>query len=169
MDVSSAVKNRLEVREFSSRSVSPEVRRDILDGGRLAPSGKNLQHWRFILVEDENDLNELADLSLTGDWVQNADFAVIVLTDPQYSYHKIDAGRSLTHMQFEAWSHGVGSCIYTGYDEGELREFFEIPDKFSVTAVVGFGYPADDGSGAKTREPLEEVVFKGKFGKPLSS
>lgn len=167
MDVSRAVKNRLEVREFASRSVPDEVRRDILDAGRLAPSGKNLQHWRFILVEDEEELDKLADMSLTGPWVRDADFAVIMLTDPQYSYHQIDAGRCLTHMQFQAWEHGVGSCIYTGFDADAMREYFGIPDELSVTAVAGFGYPADEGSGTKTRKPLEEIAFEGTFGNPL--
>ncbi|MEF8831623.1 MAG: nitroreductase family protein, partial [Halobacteriales archaeon] len=135
-----------------------------LDAGRLAPSGKNLQHWRFVLLDDSDDVERLADLSTTGGWVEDADFAVVVLTDPTYGYHQIDAGRAITHMQFRAWVDGVGSCIYTGYDESDLRAFLGAPDTLDVTAVVGFGYPADGGAGTKGRAPLGEVAFDGRFG-----
>lgn len=167
MDVMEALKNRLEIREYSSEPVDSTVKKEVLEAGRLAPSGKNLQHWRFILVDDEDDVGKLADLSTSGSWVRGADFAIVVLTDPTYSYHKMDAGRAITHMQLAAWDQGVGSCIYTGYDQKGMREFLEIPESYSVTAVIGFGYPVKEIKGKKRRKPLEEIAYRNRFGSEL--
>lgn len=167
MDVTEAIEHRLEVRDYADEPVDEATKREALEAARLAPSGKNHQHWRFVLVDDPDDVERLADLSTTGGWVADAAFAVVVLTDPSLSYHHIDAGRAITHMQFAAWVDGVGSCIYTGFDEAGVREFLGVPDEYAVTAVVGFGYPAGSGRGRKSRRPLAEVAFRGRFGEPL--
>lgn len=166
MDVTEAIDHRLEVREYDDRPVADEVKRAVLDAGRKAPSGKNTQHWRFLLVDDPGDVRALADHSPSGGWVADAAFAVVVCTDPDYAYHRLDAGRAITHMQFRAWVDGVGSCIYTGVDD-DGRAHFDIPEEYAVVAVVGFGYPAGSGRGRKRRKPLGEVAFRGRFGDPV--
>ncbi len=166
MDVDDAVKRRLEVRDFADESVPEAVIQDVLDGGRLAPSGRNTQHWRFILLEAQRDLNELAELSPTGGWVNDAAFAIVVCTDPTHDYHEIDAGRAITHMQLIAWAHGVGSCIFT-VDNPELDAYLEVPEEYELTLVGAFGYPAREIQGKKDRKPLSTVAFEDRFGRPL--
>ncbi len=171
MDVTDAIQSRIEVREYTDEPVTDGVWASILDAGRLAPSGKNLQHWRFILVEETSDLSTLAELSTTGGWIADAAFGVVVLTDPTYYYHELDAGRAITHMQFEAWAREIGSCIYTGYDDAGMHEFLQIPEGYAVTAVVGFGHPPFDVgalAGQKDRAPLSEIGHRGRFGTPLN-
>lgn len=170
MEVSDAIWTRLEVREYVDEPVSTGAKRAILEAGRLAPSGKNRQHWRFVLVEDATDRRTLAHLSTTGAWIAGADFAVVVLTDPTLDYHGLDAGRAVTHMQFEAWDRGVGSCIYTGYDEAGMREFLDVSDDVDVTVVAGFGYPTFDVEsidGRKNRVPLSTIAYDGRVDEPL--
>lgn len=166
MDVSEAVDTRLEIREYADRPVDDGLKRTILEAGRNAPSGKNLQHWRFVLVDDPDRLAELADRSTTGGWVGGADFAVVVCTDPSYPYHEIDAGRSITHMQLVAWEHGVGSCIYT-VKEPPAVELLGVPDDYHLALVGGFGYPTREIRGRRDRRPLEAVAFRNRFGEPL--
>lgn len=166
MDVMEAVETRLDLREFADDAVDADTKRAVLEAGRLAPSGQNLQHWRFVLLDAGADLERLGELSPTGGWVAGADFAVVVCTDPSYDFHEIDAGRALTHMQLAAWERGVGSRIYT-VDQDDVREFLELPDDYALTAVVGFGYPTREIRGQKDRKPLDEVAFGGRFGQPL--
>lgn len=166
MDVTDAIETRLELRDYADEPVDDDLKRAILDAGRLAPSGNNLQHWRFILVDDDADLAELADLSPSGGWVANADFAVVVLTDPTKAYNHIDAGRAATHMQLAAWDHGIGSRIYT-VDQQAVRDFLEVPDDYDLTLVLGFGYPDREIKGIKDRQPLESIAFRNKFGRSL--
>lgn len=164
MDVTEVIENRIEIREYADEPVAPSIKRAVLKAGRLAPSGKNHQHWRFILIDEPERIQRLADISTSGQWVEDAAFAVVVLTD--YQFGGIDAGRAITHMQFQAWTDGVGSCIYTGYDDAEMRIFLDAPDDYDVTAVIGFGYPAMEVEGIKRRRPLSEIAFRERFGQP---
>jgi nitroreductase len=170
MDVTHALQTRIEVRRYADEPVAEETKRAILEAARGAPSGKNLQHWRFVLLEAQADLDRLADLSTTGGWIDGADVAVVVLTNPEHDYHEIDAGRAITYMQLAAWEVGVGSCIYTGFDEAGMGGFLEVPPELAVTAVVGFGHPKfdiDALTGQKDRESLASVVHEGRYGRPV--
>ena len=166
MDVMDAIETRLDIREFADEPASDEDKRATLEAGRLAPSGRNLQHWRFLLVDDPDDLRRLADLSPSGGWVAGAAYAVVVLTDPEHGFHKLDAGRALTHMQLAAWERGTGSRIYT-VDNPEVRAFLDVPNDLHLTAVLGFGRPVREIRGRKDRKPLDEVAFRGRFGEPV--
>lgn len=169
MDAYQVVITKRDVRNFSPKDVPEDIRIRVLEAGRLCGTGKNIQHWRFVLVTDKQNLQRLAEASTTGMWVQGANFAVIVLTDPQLGFHKIDAGRAAEDMQLAAWSEGVVSCIYTGIKEQELRENFNVPEDLSPTVVVGFGYPATKITGKrKNRKPLDQVAFLEKYGSPLN-
>lgn len=169
MDVTDAIETRLEVREYRDEPVDDGTKRRILNAGRLASSGSNRQHWRFLLVDDDDELDHLAELSSTGAWVAGADFAVVILTDADYPPRGIDAGRALTYMQLTGWDAGVGSCLYT-VNNPALYDGLEIPDDFELTAVLGFGFPTfdvEDVRGVKDRRPLEEVAYHGRFGTRL--
>lgn len=170
MEVSRAIETRIEVREYADESVEEATKGRIMEAGRLASSGKNTQHWRFVLVDEPDDLERLARVSPTGGWIAGADFAVVVVTDPTYEYHDLDAGRAITYMQLAAWEAGVGSCIYTGVDETGRRDLLGIPEDNAVSAVVGFGVPpvpVEDVVGRKDRVPLKEIAYDGTFEEQL--
>ena len=168
MDAFECVATKLDVREFDRKSVPTDVKLRILEAARMAGTGMNTQHWRFILVQERDSLNRLAADSTSGTWVGNADFAVIVLTNPKYGYHLIDAGRAVQNMEIAAWNYGVVSCIYTGVKENALRKDFGIPNELHPGVVVGFGYPTRKLTGRrKNRKPLAEVAFLEKYGNRL--
>jgi nitroreductase len=170
MDAYEAVVSKLDVREYASKHVSPDVKMKVIEAGRLTGSGMNYQHWRFILVQGRDRLKTLANDSTTGSWVEGADFAVIVLTNPKYGFHLIDAGRTLQSMQVAAWSFGVASRIFTGVNREALERDFGIPKELNPSVVIGFGYPASKVLGKKKdRKPVGDVAFLDRFGKPLTS
>jgi nitroreductase len=96
MDIFDGIATKLDVREFSPQDVPSEIKQSVLEAARLTGTGLNTQHWRFILVEGRDRLKKLAEDSTSGTWVAGASFAIIVLTDPKYNFHMIDAGRVRT-------------------------------------------------------------------------
>jgi nitroreductase len=165
MDTFECITTKLELREFSTHEVPSEIRLKILEAARLTGTGLNTQHWRFILVENKDNLKRLADDSTSGRWVAGANFAVIILTNPRYNFHLIDAGRVLQNMQLTAWNDGVGSGLFTGIMEEKLRSDFGIPKEMSPTIIVGFGYPLNELIGKrKNRLPLYELVYYESYG-----
>ncbi|TMI32162.1 nitroreductase [Candidatus Bathyarchaeota archaeon] len=168
MDAYECIATKLDVREFGPKKVPAEVKLKVLEAARLTGSGVNRQHWKFILVQDKDNIRTLAADSTSGSWVGKADFAVIVLTDPKLGFAKIDAGRATQDMQLAAWNYGVVSGIYTGIAHERLRNDFAIPLTLEPTLVVGFGYPTRTTTGKKkNRKPLSEVAYLEKFGNAI--
>jgi nitroreductase len=169
LDTYECVVTKRDLREFADRRVPAEVKRKILEAARYTGSSMNKQHWRFILIQDRPNLAKLAADSTTGSWVKNADFAVVILTNPKVPGHAIDAGRVLQDMELAAWSFGVVSCLYTGIKQDELRRDFGVPADLEATAVLGFGYPPRKILGKKNRRPLAELAFSERYGSHLDA
>jgi nitroreductase len=147
MDTFESIATKLEVREFSPQDIPSDIRLKVLEAARLTGTGLNTQHWRFILVENKDNLKKLAEDSTSGGWVAGANFAIIVLTNPKY-----------------------GSGLFTGISEEKLRNDFVIPKELSPTVIVGFGYPARKLTGKrKNRLPLDELVYYEKYGNSKDS
>jgi len=168
MDAYDNVVTKLDVRDFASRTVPANVKLKVLEAARMTGSGMNVQHWKFILVQDRKNLRKLAEDSTTGKWVERADFAVIVLTNPKYGFHLVDAGRAAQNMQIAAWNYGIASCLFTGVNPEALQKDFKIPSDLTPSIVLGFGYPSTKLIGRKNRKPLRELAFLESYGEQLN-
>ena len=49
-----AIKNRRSIRRYQEKAVSKAMIQEILQAGILAPSSKNRQPWKFVVVEGES-------------------------------------------------------------------------------------------------------------------
>ena len=166
MEAFDCIATKLDIREYSNEDVPANIRSSILEAARLTGTGLNTQHWRFVLVKDKDNLKKLAEDSTSGKWVAGANFAIIVLTNPKYGFHMIDAGRVLQNMQLAAWDQGIGSGLFTGVKEEKLRNDFAIPMDLNPAVIVGFGYPVRKLTGKrKNRLPRDDLVFYEKYGR----
>ena len=53
MDVRQAIESRRSIRRFKADPIPQDVLISVLDAARLAPSGKNNQPWRFVVVRGD--------------------------------------------------------------------------------------------------------------------
>jgi nitroreductase len=168
MDAYNCILTKLDVREFSGKQVPGDVKRKAIEAARMTGSSMNTQHWRFVLIQDKSNLKKLAKDSTTGAWVENADFAVIILVNPKVPGSTVDGGRVLQDMEVAAWDFGVASGLYTGFKEDALRRDFGIPPELKVEAALGFGYPKNKIVGKKDRKPIEQLAFLERYGNQLN-
>jgi nitroreductase len=164
LDTFKTILSKLDVRQFDAKKVPADVKQKVLEAARASGTGLNKQHWRFILVQNKDSIKRLAEDSTSGGWVAGANFALIILADPQLGYHLIDSGRAIQNVQLTAWDQGVISGLYTGFKEERMRKDFAIPTELKPTAVVGFGYPAKKILGKKKRMHLSELAFVDRYG-----
>jgi nitroreductase len=167
LDTQKTILTKLDVRQFDPKKVPADVKMKVLEAARASGTGINKQEWRFILVQDNKAIKQLAEDSTSGGWVAGANFAVIILADPRLGFHLIDSGRAIQNIQLAAWDQGVISGLYTGFKEDRMRKDFAIPNELKPTVVVGFGYPAKKILGKKKRMPLSELAFVDKYGNKL--
>jgi nitroreductase len=181
---------RWSPRSFSPRSVPDDVLETVLDAGRWAASSYNEQPWRFVVAkkEDTEAFQTLLSVLMPFNqgWAKNA--AVLILTAARgnfshnetpnaYAIH--DAGAALAYIMLQAAALGLGSHAMAGFDREKARGLLGIPPEFQVGAVLALGYPdspeklSDDQLkerelAARTRKPLAEIAFSGRWGQPLA-
>lgn len=65
MELKDIIKNRRSIRKFDTQKIEKAVIEEILYYGSLAPSGKNRQPWRFVVIQDNIELkNKIADIMI---------------------------------------------------------------------------------------------------------
>lgn len=77
-----AVRNRRATQGFKPDPVPDSVLNEILESALLAPSGFNLQPWRFIVVKDADSRKRLRKVAMDQPKVEEAPIVVIACADP---------------------------------------------------------------------------------------
>ena len=155
MDIYEAIRKRKSIRKYKSEPVSDEKLTKVLEAARLAPSGKNGQPWRFIIVRDEKIRKELIPACRGQAFVAEAPIIVAACGREQDSYQKqggymtsmaIDIGITLEHLMLAAAAEGLGTCWIGAFEEKEVKKVLGIPDDLRVVALTPLGYPDQEPS-----------------------
>jgi nitroreductase len=167
VDAFLAVASKREVRRYADRPIPDDVRRRILEAGRVAGSSKNRQPWRFVVVSDREAVERTAEAVWAADNVLGAALVIglIVRGKGPVSF---DAGRAAQNMMLAAWNDGVGSCPNGIADAAAMAQALGLTDDDHFAVVLTFGYPARDVDpearpaeewiARADRKPLDEVV-----------
>ena len=177
MELYEAMKKRVSVRKYDEEQVPREKLQRILEAACSAPSWKNMQCWRFIVVSDPEIKKELSGSLYSGNpaekAVATAPLSIVVCGDPEASgkedgkeYYLLDAGIAMQQLQLAAYAEGLGTCWVAWFDEEKARAACKIPENYRVVAITPLGTPAKE-SRKPPRMTPEEVTYKEKWGTPL--
>lgn len=82
MDVISAIESRRSVKHFDPNHVmSEEEKEKILSLAALSPTAFNIQHWRFVVVEDKALLNDIRDAAWGQAQVTDSSMLIVLCAD----------------------------------------------------------------------------------------
>jgi nitroreductase len=79
MDVFEAIERRQSIRRYRKDPVPEKDLERIMDSARRAPSGSNLQPWRFIIVREEATRQALRQIAKYNQWVEEAPVVIAAL------------------------------------------------------------------------------------------
>ncbi len=170
MEVFKCVSTLSSIRSYVNKQVDPEIINEVLQAGRLAPSAHNDQPWEFILINEGDSLRELEHYCISGRFIAQAGFAVVVLTDPSSKWHEIDGTRAAQNMVLTAWSHALGSCWIGALDRKGLTEYLNIPGTRHILTVLPFGYfDKRLTTSSKLRKSPAKVFHLNKYGQRMDA
>ena len=165
MDLMQAIRARRSIRNFLDKYVEEELLLAVLEAGRLAPSARNMQDWRFIVVRDAATRSLLAKAARDQQFVGQAPVVIaacgtsdLVMTCGQPAY-AIDVAIALDHMTLAAASLGLGTCWIGAFYEDKVKEILGVPPEIRVVALLPLGYPAEE-PGPRGRKSLDEIVAR---------
>lgn len=160
--------SRKSVRGYdSARPVAPATLERVLDAGRLAPSAKNLQPWKFLVVSSPEMLAKIRPC-YERDWFAEAPHILVVVgnrTDawvrPSDGWNSLetDLGIAMDHLILAAHDEGLATCWISAFDPAMLREALKLKPTEEVFAITPLGYAsAEAPTRPKTRKSLDDVV-----------
>ncbi len=156
-----AIRTRRTVRAFRPDAIAPDVLEEVLDAGRWAPSGKNTQPWRFVVVTSPEAREELGRLVTQGNMVRSAPVTIAVLLDKNAGYDATkDAqgiGACAQNMLLAAHALGLGACWIGRTRDPEVERLIGASESEELMLLLPIGYPSETPK-AGQRRPLEEMV-----------
>jgi nitroreductase len=78
--ITEILKSRSSVRSFQNKPVPKAILDEILEAGRLSPSGGNEQPWRFGIITDTVLISKIAEFSYGQDWIAVAPLLIVLCT-----------------------------------------------------------------------------------------
>jgi nitroreductase len=175
MEVKEAIKKRVSIRRYTNKKVTEKQINQILESARLAPSGKNRQPWRFIILEDKMK-NQVADIMeiwgnenndkfmvYTTKAIRQSPVFILVYRKAEKGWDTTDLlsiGAALQNMCLTAADLGLGS-LWIGYVcevEEAINKLLKIND-LKLTTALSIGY-ADESPEPRPRLELEDLLLK---------
>lgn len=178
METIKCIKERRSIRKFKDEKVDKEIIREIIEAASYAPSWKNSQISRYIVIEDRNIIDKIADECVLGfeynsKTLKKAPVLVIQNVvigksgfekDGSYStpkedrWENFDAGVAAQTFCLAAHEKGVGTVIMGIFDEYKVAEIVDIPDDQKIASFIAMGYPEGDLPAAPKRKSADEIV-----------
>ena len=168
MDLYQAIKKRYSCRSYNSKPIETEKLERILEAARLAPSAKNLQDWRFIIVTDEQKRKELAIAANEQMFIATAPVVFVGCSNCDYTMRggqkisSIDVAIAMEHIALAATAEGLATCWIGSFNLEKVRKVLDIPKKIEVIELMPIGYPADKET-HRPREPIDNIVCYEKW------
>lgn len=159
--VMQALLSRRSIRRFTDRKIEPEKLDMILKAGYYAPTGRNMQTWRFTVIQNEKNIQhikevvkERAVLSKVNVYgFENPACLILISNDTRNATGCQDASCAAENIFLAAHSYGIGSTwlnplFYLWEDEviRKMLEGFGVPAGHRVWCMAALGYPAAEGN-----------------------
>lgn len=159
-------RSRYSERSFSDREVEPEKLSQVLEAARVAPTARNLQPQRILVVRSAEGLARIdratrCRFGAPVVLVLGYDVTVASRNPDVADFGAIDASIAATHMMLEAQDLGLRTCWVGLIDPPELRRQFQIPRTIRVFSVMPLGYPSEESEPSHLHGesiPLERMV-----------
>jgi nitroreductase len=180
MDVMQAIKGRRSIRKYKPTPVSDKAVETVLEAAGWAPSWKNSQCWRFVVVRDPQVKAKLAatlkpETNRASMGIREAPVVIVACAELGKSgYHKgeqgtdkgdwfmFDTALAMQNLALAAYAMGLGTVHVGLFDAKEVAKILDVPDGVVVVEMTPLGYP-DEEPVAPRRKDLAEIVIKEKY------
>jgi nitroreductase len=165
MQVQEAMKKRKSVRSYLDKPVEKEKIDKILEAAQIAPSARNSQEWRIIVVTDKDVRRRLAEAARNQMFVAEAPVVFVCCAETDkanmtcgHSRYTVDCSIAVDHMMLAAVEEGLGTCWIGAFTQEPVRKLLDIPKDIEVFALLPTGYPTDPAAAEKRRKPMNEIA-----------
>lgn len=172
MGVERLIKARRSIKKF--KSSKPDWREIIecIDSTRYAPMAGNNFSLKFILVDDEKKIQELAEAA-QQDFIAETKYVVVVCTTPGRTetaygdrgknYLKQQAGAAIQNFLLKLTECKLATCWVGHFIDEQVKDTLNIPENIQVEAMFPIGYPYEKPKEKRYIE-LDSILYFNKYG-----
>jgi len=163
MTVLETIRKRYSCRAYQDKPIEQEKLGSIFEAARLAPSAKNLQDWRFVVVTDKETKRQLAKAANNQRFLTNAGAIIIACSNSSevmrcgQAVGPIDVAIALEHIALQATQLQLATCWIGSFYPEKVRPIVGIPDDIAIIELMAVGYPLVSRKKSK-REPIEKIL-----------
>lgn len=149
----SIIFERTSVRKYTNEPVSEDEIELLLKAGMAAPSARNIQPWEFIVIQNKDTLNKLAQIGQNAHMLSEAPLAIIVCADknkeydPEINFWVQDCAAATQNIMLQAVELGLGSVWIGGYPKKTMvepvLEILNLPENIIPVSIISIGHPAE--------------------------
>ena len=165
---------RHSIRKYTDEPIDGEHVKLLLEAALLAPSGKSVRPWEFVVVEDKEVLAKMSECRPFGSGpVAKCKLAIVVCGDPGKTDVWVeDCTIAATYIQLQAEALGLGSCwiqMRGRFDKDNndsadlIRELLDIPGEQQVECIIVLGHKDEVRRPVDPDKLMWEKVHIGKF------
>lgn len=169
------LKNRRSSRVFTDELIDKETVCNLMKAVLMSPSGRRINPWEFVLVEDKEMLKTLSKCKEHGaGLLEGAAVAVVVLADTTKTDVWIeDCSIATIILQLAAEEYGLGSCWVQmrlrkdadgNMAEDNVRALLGVPAHYAVLSIVGIGHKARETQPFDEENLQWDKIHVGRFG-----
>ncbi len=172
-DTVQTIMSRRSIRKFTEQPIDKELLKVIATAGYYAPSGQNMQTWKFTIITNKTVLERLKGAAHEAAKKKNVHFygwenpqvIILVSNDSRNPDGCQDASCAAENIMLTAWSYGIGSVwlnpLMTLRKEEPVQTVLDdlgIPENHIVWSAVALGYPVAEGLLLKKKENVIEWI-----------
>lgn len=163
MDLKEALLRRRSVRVYLNEPLTKKQIEELIEAARWAPSGANLQPWKFIIVQEKEVKKEIGKYArfyfIKSHHVSEAPALIVCLADTRKSsFAPIDVAMAAQNIMLLATDLGLGSCFVGAFDEKKIKELLKIPANYKVVGLITVGKAAEKPT-TPARLEFKEITF----------
>lgn len=161
-------------RAYLDKQVEEDKLLRCIEAARLAPSACNSQPWTFVVVNDNELKNKIADTTSNrllplNHFTKQAPVHIVIVQEfanltssigraiKDKDYTLIDIGIAAEHFCLQAASEGLGSCMIGWFNEKNVKSLLNIPANKRPLLIITLGYSADT-LREKKRKSIEKIT-----------
>lgn len=174
MNTPECIKTRRSVRKFQDKPVPREVIEQVVGLAAWAPSWKNTQITRYIMIEGREKIQKIAEAyaPFNAHTMSTAPLLVAATvikkrsgyerdgsftTDRGDGWQMFDCGIACQTFSLAAHEYGLGSVIMGIFNRPELEKYLNVPENQELVALIAVGYPDEEPQPPK-RKSVEELI-----------
>ncbi|ONI37805.1 hypothetical protein AN639_09355 [Candidatus Epulonipiscium fishelsonii] len=165
MTVKEAINKRKSIRSFTPQPISKETLDEVLEAGRMAPSARNCQEWKFIVFnnQDNEKSSDMLKACYDQSCVQQAPNLIVICSSTDLmmpcnqSIGTVSCSIAGAFMTLSATENNLGTVWLGRFDADKTKEILNLPENCVPVAILAIGHPADEGL-PRSRKEFSEVI-----------